>query len=151
MKRGGMKVRIWIDKKYKEPEIIICTDRETKRTEHIKNTIEEAFNTTLIGYSQQEARILSCRDIIRIYAEGDRVTAQCDEGIFSLKEKLYELEEKLDTRRFVRISRSELVNLHKIERLDTSITGTIRIYLQGDVETYVSRRNVSRIKKILGV
>ena len=146
-----MKIKIWVDKKYEEPEIVICTDRRTQQTDHIRKVIEDALNATIVGYTEQGARVLACQDIIRIYAEGDRVMAQCPDGLFMLKEKLYELEEGLDPRKFVRISRSELVNLGKIKRLDTKLTGTIRIYLQGDIETYVSRRNVTRIKKLLGV
>ena len=146
-----MKVRIWVDPKYEEPEIVICTDRRTQQTDHIREVIEDALNATVVGYTGQGAQVLACQDIIRIYAEGDRVMAQCPDGIFMLKEKLYELESGLDARKFVRISRSELVNLRKIKRLDTSLTGTIRIYLQGEIETYVSRRNVTRIKKMLGV
>ena len=56
------------------------------------------------------------------------------------------MEEKLDKTRFVRISNSEIVNLRKIKRMDTSITGTIKMYLEGEIETYVSRRYVSKIK-----
>ena len=60
-----------------------------------------------------------------------------------------ELEEILDSDSFVRISNSEIVNVKKIIRLDTSITGTIRMYMKGDTQTFVSRRYVSRIKKTL--
>ena len=60
-----------------------------------------------------------------------------------------ELEEILDSDSFVRISNSEIVNVRKIIRLDTSITGTIRMYMKGDTQTFVSRRYVSRIKKTL--
>jgi len=35
--------------------------------------------------------------------------------------------------------------------LDTSMTGTIHMYLDGEVETYVSRRYVSKIKQVLGM
>ena len=61
------------------------------------------------------------------------------------------MEEKLDATRFLRISGSEIVNLHKIKRLDTGITGTIKMYLQENMETYVSRRYVAKIKKALGI
>ena len=62
-----------------------------------------------------------------------------------------ELEEKLDTSRFLRISNSEIVNLRKIQRMDTSLTGTVKMYLDENIETYVSRRYVTRIKRALGI
>lgn len=119
--------------------------------EQIKRTIENVLNTTLIGYAGSEAKVVSSSEIIRIYAEKDRVLMECENGILLAKEKLYELEKKLDGEKFVRISRAEIVNLRKIIRLDTSITGTIKVYLQGNAVTYVSRRNVARIKSVLGI
>ena len=45
----------------------------------------------------------------------------------------------------------EIVNIKKIKKLDTSLTGTICMYLEGEKMTYVSRRYVSKIKKVLGI
>ena len=144
-----MKIRIWTDQKYKEPEIVICADKQTEYINRIKETILHALNTTITGYSRDVAQTLFCDDIIRIYAEKDRVLAECSSGIYTMKEKLYELEEILDKNCFVRISRSEIINIEQVNKLDTSLTGTIKVYLEGGIITYVSRRNVSKIKNML--
>ena len=89
--------------------------------------------------------------IIRIYSEKQRVYAETKLGKYILHKRLYELEEQLDNRKFVRISNSEIVNIKKIKKLDTSLTGTICMYLEGEKMTYVSRRYVSKIKKVLGI
>ena len=47
---------------------------------------------------------------------------------------------------FVRISNSEIVNSGHIDRLDMSLTGTIKMCMENGDETYVSRRYVSKIK-----
>ena len=64
--------------------------------------------------------------------------------------RLYELEERLDNR-FVRISNSEIVNLKKVKSLDLSFVGTICMELSNGEVSYVSRRYVSKMKKILGL
>ena len=51
----------------------------------------------------------------------------------------------------VRISKSEIINLRFVKRLDLSITGTIGIQLKTGETAYVSRRYVNRIKSILGL
>jgi len=71
--------------------------------------------------------------------------------VYSIQEKLYELEERLDEGQFFRISKSEIVNLKKIKRLDLSITGTIKVILSDGTESYTSRRNVTKLKQILGI
>ena len=72
-------------------------------------------------------------------------------GVYDLRERLYELEGKLDRHTFVRISHSEIVNLRKVTALDLSLTGTIRMTLAGGVVCYVSRRYVKKIKEALGL
>ena len=44
-----------------------------------------------------------------------------------------------------------MVNLNKVTALDLSLTGTIRLTLEGDVAVYVSRRYVKKIKQVLGL
>ena len=89
--------------------------------------------------------------IIRIYAASGKVFAVTEKGVYTLRLRLYELEERLNGSRFVRISNSEIINLQKVNCFDLSFTGTICVKLSDGATTYVSRRYVSKIKKILGI
>ncbi|MEE3451384.1 MAG: LytTR family DNA-binding domain-containing protein, partial [Acutalibacteraceae bacterium] len=68
-----------------------------------------------------------------------------------LRQRLYELEEQLNKYSFVRISNSEIINLKKVRNFDLSLSGTICVTLSDGTATYVSRRYVSKIKKVLGL
>ena len=70
--------------------------------------------------------------------------------LYQVRLRLYELEERLDNR-FVRISNSEIVNLKKVKSLDLSFVGTICMELSNREVSYISRRYVSKMKKILGL
>lgn len=105
----------------------------------------------LTGWRGDVATPLAAADILRCYGEEKRVKVQTTQGVYDLKERLYELEGKLDRHTFVRISHSELVNLERITALDLSLTGTIRMTLAGDTVCYVSRRYVKKIKEALGL
>ncbi|MBQ5545013.1 MAG: LytTR family transcriptional regulator DNA-binding domain-containing protein, partial [Clostridia bacterium] len=87
----------------------------------------------------------------RIYAEQQKVLAVTEKGVFQIRMRLYQLEEKLAGRKFVRISNSEIINLKKTAKFDLSIAGTIQVRLKNGQSTYVSRRYVSKIKEILGI
>jgi DNA-binding LytR/AlgR family response regulator len=146
-----MKIKLIIDKKYTEPEIHICNEEKNEESEQLAELVAQAVNTTITGYSDYGVEILTCGSIIRIYTEDQKIYAATVNGVYRVQQRLYELEELLDKRWFIRISNSEIVNLRKIKRLDTSVTGTIRMYLQADIQTFVSRRYVSKIKKVLGI
>lgn len=65
--------------------------------------------------------------------------------------RLYELEERLDSAKFIRISHSEIVNLKMVKHFDLSLSGTICVALLDGTELYASRRYVSKLKQVLGV
>lgn len=141
-----MKISLKINSKYKVPEIHVCSSENTAEIRNLYHTVKEAVEENLVAYQDKEAVSIRCRDVIRIFSANKFVYLETADARLRIKERLYEMEEKLDKTRFVRISNSEIVNLRKIKRMDTSITGTIKMYLEGEIETYVSRRYVSKIK-----
>ncbi|WP_343310530.1 LytTR family DNA-binding domain-containing protein [Bacillus atrophaeus] len=146
-----MKVEVSIDPSYKEPKIIIQTDRMTDEISDILKRLSETYMDSLAVFSDRGVEIVDCKDIVRIYAAKQKVFVQTGADIYTVRSRLYELEEKLDRQFFVRISNSEIVNMKMIKNMDISMTGTIGVLLKGDIKTYASRRYVSKIKKQLGI
>ena len=147
-----MKVRARIDKSFEIPEIQVCNKELTLQVQQLVEDISAFVNEGIVVTDFRGEKImLPIRDILRIYTENQRVMVQDAKGIYSTQEKLYELEERLDEGQFFRISKSEIVNLKKIKRLDLNITGTIKVILSDGTETYTSRRNVTKLKQILGL
>lgn len=148
-----MIIKYDIQKKYIEPEIHICSDEKNSDAMEIHDTISRIFELKIRGYDdeKQETVMLKVSEIIRIFGANKAVFVSVYGGTYRIKERLYEMEEKLEKSRFVRISNSEIVNIRMIKRLNTSLTGTIKMQLQGNIETYVSRRYVTKIKQTLGI
>ena len=105
----------------------------------------------LTGWQGERAFPIREEELLRCYARDKGVLAQTERGEYALRERLYELEGKLDRHTFVRISHSEIVNLRKVTALDLSLTGTSRMTLAGGTVCYVSRRYVKKIKEALGL
>ncbi|MCM1273523.1 MAG: LytTR family transcriptional regulator [Clostridium sp.] len=146
-----MKIELEINKKYKEPEIHICNNKKDDVTIRLKETVLEAVDGSVIAYDGDNSIVVRYSDIVRIFSLNKGVYVSTDTGEYRIKDRLYEMEEKLDGMKFVRISNSEIINIRKLFKLDTSLTGTIKMYLKNGEETYVSRRYVSKIKKALGI
>ena len=147
-----MRVRARIDKSFDTLEIQICSNELTPQVKQLVEDISAFVNEGISGTDFRGERVLlPLKDILRFYTENQKVMAQDESGVYGISEKLYELEERLDTGQFFRISKSEIVNLKKIKRLDLSITGTIKVILSDGTETYTSRRNVTKLKQCLGM
>lgn len=146
-----MKVEISIDPTYQEPKVIILTDKVTDDIEHLMQSITAIAESTLSVFSHKGVELIDSKEIVRIYTEQKKVFVQTINGVYTVRFRLYELEEKLNPHMFIRISNAEMVNRHMIKRMDISKTGTIGVELKNGIKTYASRRYVSKIKKLLGI
>ena len=125
-----MKIQIQLDSQCEEPEILIRTAAVTAEVRELVEKLSEKRSDSVIGYDADSAVLLEKSQIMRIYGASQKVYAQTPHGEFYLRQRLYELEQLLDEKTFVRISKSEIINLRFVKRLDLSITGTIGIQLK---------------------
>lgn len=146
-----MQVEIKIDPSCTEPKVIIMAASMTEDVNRIIKKLSENIPQIISGNKDGRIEVIDPSDLIRIYTGAGKVFAVTDQGEYTLRLRLYELEARLDPHRFVRISNSEIINLKKVMNFDLSFTGTIYVKLSNGTVTYVSRRYVSKIKKILGV
>lgn len=146
-----MDIEIKIDENYKEMKIMILTAQITEEVNEVMKRISSTPLRAVAGYMDDTLILIEQEDILRVFASEQKVFVQTSEGEYTVKLRLYELEERLDKNMFVRISKSEIINLKKVKRFDLSFSGTICVEMEGNIITYVSRRYVSALKKILGI
>ena len=146
-----MEVEIKINPEYRIPKVIILTDKVTEEINSLAARLSEEAPQLISGFRDSVLKILEQEEIIRVYSSDGKIIAATDDGEYFLRQRLYEMEERLDSSRFVRISNSEIINLKKVKSFDMSFAGTICVSMTDSTVTYVSRRYVSKIKKILGV
>ena len=140
-----MKVEFRIDPAADAPYAVIYAPSRTAQVDQIMHRLAEP--RVMHAYDDRGETLIEADEIIRIYTENRRVMLESTAGVYQLRRRLYELEERLDTCEFIRISNSEIVARRWIRGLDFSLTGTIRLTLKNGVCCYVSRRYVSRIRK----
>lgn len=147
-----MKVELHIDPQLKQPKAVICAPETTPEVLALMERLRrEGTSSAFTAFRDNEAVMLSMADILRFFTDGKGVSCQTEKGVFTVRQRLYELEEEFQGTRFVRVSNSEIVNLDRVTALDLSITGTIRITLAGGVTAYASRRYVKKIKEAVGL
>ena len=117
-----MKIEIKIDDTAAETKVIIVTREVTESVQTLVKRLSEEHPKVIAGFSEDTVRLLEQEEILRIYAADGKVFAVTEKGEFTLRLRLYELEERLDKKRFVRISNSEIVNLGKVMGFDLSFS-----------------------------
>lgn len=146
-----MQVEVKIDDSCSELKVIILTASMTEEVNSLVQKLSENNPQIISGSKNGRIEILEQNELFKIYAGNGRVFAVTNDGEYILRLRLYEIEERLNPLQFVRISNSEIINLKKVKNFDLSFIGTICVELMNGTTTYVSRRYVKKIKKILGI
>lgn len=145
-----MKIEVTLNPALEELLVKVLAPGETEELRVLLSRLEKPERLT--GFRGGEAVPLDPESVLRFYGEDKEVRAQTLGGdVCTVRLRLYELEERLDSRTFLRVSHSEIVNWKRVTALDLSLSGTIRVTLEGGVTAYVSRRYVKKIKEVLGI
>ncbi|MDB8850242.1 LytTR family DNA-binding domain-containing protein [Peptostreptococcus anaerobius] len=146
-----MKVDIIIDETLEETQVKIFAKGYSKEVETIKDLLADRIIDKIVAFRDKEVFILSHEEIIRIFAQDKRVFIKTKNGTFSSRLTVSELENRLGKKKFIKISRSDIVNLDFVKKLDLSFTGTIAVELTNGDVAYVSRRNLKEFRRVLGL
>ena len=147
-----MKVEVQIDPRLEEPVIVLRAPSPTGEIEALAKQLREAaLPQPFTVYRGRKAVRVSRSMVLRFYTEDKGVYCQTAQGVFTVRQRLYELEEELAGTRFVRVSNSEIVNLDRVAALDLTLAGTIKMTLEGGTVCWVSRRYVKKIRQALGL
>ena len=141
-----MKCKVIITDEHDE-EVVIYSREKNKLVEAIENLVNDS-SFELIGYLNSEAVNLKTDEIYCFTVQNSKVYAITCEGRYQLRCRLYQLEERLSGD-FVKINQSCIANIRKIERFDTSVSGTLTIKFRNGYKDYVSRRCFTEIKRRL--
>jgi DNA-binding LytR/AlgR family response regulator len=154
-----MKVEIKIDAQCSETTVTIAAKEMNDEISELARKLQSQDVQFLVGTTHENTVIIDVENIIRVYATKQKVVAICSASTsavssnreYLLKLRLYELEDRLPSKHFVRISHSEIINLKKVRDFDLSFAGSIQVRFVDGTATFVSRRYVSRIKQTLGL
>jgi DNA-binding LytR/AlgR family response regulator len=145
-----MKVSIEEINKEQDEEIIIRCHEVNDDVLRLLNKLKTE-KTGLIGYDEDSIHRLKFSDVYYFEAVDNRVFIYCKDKVFESKQKLYELEEMCQGRKFFRASKSTIVNLTKILSVKPAISGRFEAKLDGGESVVISRQYVPVLKKMLGL
>lgn len=88
-------------------------------------------------------------DVIYIESVDNRTFIYTKDNSYETRQKLYELEDVLKQRRFIRISKATILNLMKVSSIKPALNGRFLAHLINGEDVIISRKYVSELKKML--
>ena len=140
-------------------ELVDSSEEESLylKIQNMDETVTKLVNTlkvresALFGQKDEKIYRIGLRDVYYFEALEKKVFLYSRKEVFEMKEKLYQIEEKYDKLNFVRISKSMIVNIDKIEAIYPVLSGRFELKLDNGEVLRISRYYVSGLKRKLGM
>ena len=111
----------------------------------------EAFEEKLDTIGNDKHYLISPLEVLYFESVDNRTFLYTETQVLEIKKRLYELEEILSDKDFVRISKSQLVNINKIKLLKPELNRSITAEMINGEILFISRRYAKQIKTLLSI
>ena len=145
-----MKIEIDINEKYNDTEVLIRANKLDGDLERLV-AMMRMVNMQIGVRKNDETYLLDTEKIFYIEAVERKTFVYTEDELYESDLKLYEIEQELLERDFIRISKQSIVNIRKIKSLKSDINRKIRITLKNDEQIIVSRLYSDELRRKLGL
>ncbi|MGN1165909.1 MAG: LytTR family DNA-binding domain-containing protein [Lachnospiraceae bacterium] len=145
-----MKIEIDIDEKYADIAVEIKAPKLTQDIEKMISFLR-MINMQIAVKKDDEIVLLDTDQILYIEAVERNTFVYTRDDSFEIDLRLYEVEQELLEQGFIRISKTSIINLKKIQSLKADINRKIRVTLINGEQIIVSRMYADELRKRLGV
>lgn len=146
-----MKLKLEMMPEMEETEVVIKCANIDSDILRLQQVIDEFMHgkNSFVFFKEDTEFYFSVEEVLFFETEGNKVNAHTADDVYTVKYKLFELEELLPGH-FVRISKSGIVNANKIYSIQRNITSSSAIEFQGShKQVFVSRSYYKILKNKL--
>lgn len=145
-----MKIEINVSGEIEDMQVVISCKEVTPEIEKMVATLR-MMERQLTGRKDGQTFIIPVEKVIYMEAVDRKCFLYTEEAVYESDFKLYELEEQLKESWFIRISKSMMINLKKVQSLKAGIDRRILITMQNGEQIVASRQYAEELKRKLGV
>ena len=143
-------VRLAIDQGRPDIDVLVTAPVRDEQVEALMTRIEDPLAGTLAVFDGEgESVLLDEGAVISISTDNKKLRVNTEEGVYLLRDSLQNVECRLNSSAFLRVSRYEIINLSKVRRFDFSVVGALRIAMADGSDVWASRRYIRTIKNRL--
>jgi len=141
------------DKDLTEPDKIniVFNEEDLPRIAKLLDAIVKGEDVYVTGVNEHGQKHIESRRIHYFTVEDDEVIAVVGKVHFIIKLKLYEVEEMLKEKYFIRVSKYALVNINKIDYIQPALNSKLLLQMKNGDEVEVNRRYYKAFKKTLQI
>ena len=144
-----MKVNLFVSRDIEEPYADIHTNELTDNVSKAISILESDESSDMVAVKKgSDIVLLQMDEIFMFRVEDKQVKVYSENSEYIIKKPLYQVEETLSSD-FVRISKTTIVNLKRIDRVAPSLKGMMFIELKNGLKDNISRKYLPDFKQAL--
>lgn len=143
-------MNIEIREEKKELQVIIECKKADEKVLRLRNHLE-LFNNKLQAKADSGVCFVNTMDALYFESVDDKVFLYTEGSVMEVRQRLYELEELLSDKDFIRISKSVIVNINRIATLRPELNRTLLLTMCSGEQLVVSRNYVKGFRGLLGI
>lgn len=128
-----------------EAEIIIRANTLSQRVMDLLHALQMENEKLMLYHEDGSMSVLHPDSVYYFESVDNKVFAYGKSEVSELKQKLYELEQRFAGTDFIRISKSMILNLAKVERFAPSFSGRFEAILQNGEKVMISRHDFTAV------
>ncbi|HCN74546.1 LytTR family DNA-binding domain-containing protein [Pseudolactococcus plantarum] len=146
-----MKIKLEMIPKTRTEQIIFQLHELTAEHQELIDRLKtDKLLEMILHKGDKKYRVLP-KHILYFESVDKKTFAYTTDDVFEVREKLYQLEEKLSTHQFIRISKSMILNVKQIHVIYPTLSGRFEAELENQERVKISRNYVPALKRILGM
>lgn len=111
----------------------------------------EMFDKKIQAKKDNEWCFVNLLDVFYFESVDNRIFLYTRDDVMEVKQRLYELESILSDKDFIRISKSQIININKVKSLRPEINRTILATMCNEEQLFISRKYVPAIRSLLSI
>lgn len=139
-----------VEHKENSTQIMIKCPRIDDEIMRLKAHIE-LFDNKLSARKDNESFFINASDVLYFESVDNRTFLYTEGDVMEVKQRLYELEDILSEKDFIRISKSQIVNINKIRSLKPELNRTILATMCNNEQLSISRKYVKNLRSMLSM
>lgn len=131
-----------------EIEVIIKYPQKNKVVERIVSLVK-SVDMKIPCYSGDISKFINTSDIYYIESVDKKTIVCCENENYQIKDRLYQIYDKLKSFGFIRINKYCILNINKLDNIKTLANSHLEAVLTNGKCLYVTRNFLANIKQVL--
>lgn len=146
-----MKIIVEEQQQLQDIEVHILCEHQDEKVDQLITLITDSGNSLSAKDMEGRTQLIKLKDVLYFESVDKKTYAYQTEKVYEINFRLYELENMLPQIKYIRISKSIIINISAVEMIEPEEGRRLKVKLMNGERVLISRMYVKDFKKKIGI